>query len=441
MSLGTFYHAPREMKRRTNGRICTDNKKTKTCRETQTPQRNFKRVFLLPGESEAMKKKASVWKYLIPMMIGILVMSVAFILISYSTFRDVEIEDCEVYTQGLTDLIASEIINVDDIDGYIEQGRSYPGYDVIERKLYKLRDAYPDVVYLYVYQMREDGCHVVFDLDTDAFKSSEPGTVEEYFPAYEKYIPDLLEGKNVPSIESREKYGYVLTVLTPLYDGDGICRCYVGADCSLDRLSDYVWNIIRQIAYFFLIVLTLALIAGFILTNKGVRQMRTLENRAYRDTLTGLLNRTAYYDYNKELNRKLETGEADFSILMIDVNYLKRMNDVYGHEQGNIYLKGAAELMEKIFGNEHLYRIGGDEFVIILEGKKQDGAEERIRAFKEEIARRQADESLQPWEKISAAVGIAKYEKGTHRETEEVLRKADEAMYADKLAMKAVRTD
>ena len=126
---------------------------------------------------------------------------------------------------------------------------------------------------------------------------------------------------------------------------------------------------------------------------------------------------------------------------MIDVNYLKRMNDVYGHEQGNIYLKGAAELMEKIFGNEHLYRIGGDEFVIILEGKKQDGAEERIRAFKEEIARRQADESLQPWEKISAAVGIAKYEKGTHRETEEVLRKADEAMYADKLAMKAVRTD
>lgn len=97
-----------------------------------------------------MKKKASVWKYLVPMIIGILVMSVAFILISYSTFRDVEIEDCEVYAQGLTDLIASEIINVDDIDGYIEQGRSYPDYDVIERKLYKLRDAYPDVVYLYV---------------------------------------------------------------------------------------------------------------------------------------------------------------------------------------------------------------------------------------------------------------------------------------------------
>ena len=389
-----------------------------------------------------MKKKASIWKYLLPLIIGILVMSAAFILISYVTFRDVEIEDYEAYAQGLTDLIAKEIIDVDSIGEYLEQGRGYPGYEKIEHKLYALRDAYPDVVYLYVYQMQEDGCHVVFDLDTEEFKASEPGTVEAYFPAYRKYIPDLLAGKKVPSIESNEEYGYVLTVLTPVYDAEGVCRCYVGADCSLDRLRDYVWSIIRQIAFFFLIVLALVLIAGALFTDRGVvRKMEHLENRAYRDTLTGLLNRTAYYEYNRELNRKLEAGEADFSILMIDVNYLKRMNDVYGHEQGNLYLQGAAKLMEKVFGSERLYRIGGDEFVIILEGKAQEGAEERIRTFREEIARLQADDSLQPWEKVSAAVGIAKYEKGTHAETEEVLRKADEAMYADKLAMKAVRTD
>ena len=67
-----------------------------------------------------MKKKASIWKYLIPLIIGILVMSVAFVMISYYTFREVEIEDCEVYAQGLTDLIAEEIINAEDIDEYIE---------------------------------------------------------------------------------------------------------------------------------------------------------------------------------------------------------------------------------------------------------------------------------------------------------------------------------
>ena len=388
-----------------------------------------------------MKRKTSIWRFLVPLMAGILIMSVAFIGISYFTFRDVEIEDCENYARGLTELIAREIINVNDIDGYLEQGRSHPGYEEAERKLYELRSAYPDVVYLYVYQMREDGCHVVFDLDTKDFKGSEPGTVEEYFPAFVKYIPDLMAGKKVPAISSDEKYGYVLSVLTPLYDADGVCKCYIGADCSLEVLRNYVWNIIRQIIYFFLIVMALAVAAGVLLSNRSARQMKNLEARAYRDTLTGLLNRTAYYDYNKELIRKMEAGDADYSVLMIDVNYLKKMNDVYGHEQGNLYLQGAADLIGRIFGKDRLYRIGGDEFVVILEGKAQDDAGNRIRAFKEEIARLQADDSLQPWEKISAAVGIARYEKGTHREPEEVLRKADEAMYADKLAMKAVRTD
>lgn len=388
-----------------------------------------------------MKHKAAGWKFLVPLILGILIMSVAFVLISYHTFRDVEIEDYENYARGLTGLIAEDIIKVDDVDGYLEQGRGYPGYNEMENKLYHLRDAYPDVIYLYVYQFREDGAHVVFDLDTAEYKGSEPGSVEKFFPAFERLIPDLLAGKPVPSVESHEQYGYVLSVLTPLYDEAGACKAYVGADCSMDRLTDYVWNIIRQIACVFLIVLGLALIASIVMTNLGVKRMKRLENRAYIDTLTGLQNRTAYYEYNSALSKKMEEGKADYSILMVDVNYLKKMNDVYGHEQGNLYLQGAAALIRKSFGNDHLYRIGGDEFVVILEGKAQEGVEGRMKAFRDEIARLQADDALKPWEKISAAVGIAKYEKGTHRDPEEVLRKADEAMYADKLAMKAVRTD
>ena len=141
------------------------------------------------------------------------------------------------------------------------------------------------------------------------------------------------------------------------------------------------------------------------------------------------------------LTKKIEDGTADFSTLMIDVNYLKKVNDVYGHEQGNTYLQNAANLIRKHFGNEGLYRIGGDEFAMLLEGKAQEGTEEKIRAFREEMAQIQADESLQPWEKPSAAVGLAKYIPGEHDMPDAVLRQADEYMYADKVAMKAVRTD
>ena len=389
-----------------------------------------------------MKKGIGRRKILIPVVIVLLVMTAAFILISFHTFRQYEIRDLEDYSKGLTGLIAGDIIDVEDIDGYLEQGRNYPGYAETEHKLYLLREAYPDIVYLYVYQVREDGFHVVFDLNTEQFAGSEPGTVEPFFPAYQPYIPDLLAGKEVPSIESNEKYGHVLTVLTPVRDAEGTCRCYVGADSSMDMLREYTWNVISQVGLIFLIVLGIILAVSIFATDRGViRKMDKLEDRAYLDTLTGLQNRTAYYDYNDVLNKKEDTGDADFSIVMIDINFLKRMNDTYGHEQGNLYLQHAADLIRKVFGEEHVYRIGGDEFAVILEGKAQEGAEERIRAFKEEAAGLQADDSLQPWEKVSAAAGIAKYEKGRDASTEEVLRRADEAMYRDKIAMKAVRTD
>ena len=388
-----------------------------------------------------MNKRVKRWKFLLPLIIGMVIMSVAFALISYVTFRDVEIEDYENYAKGLTGLIAENIIKPNDVAGFLRMGRAFPNYKETEQKLYKLRDAYPDVIYLYAYQPQKDGLHVVFDLDTEQFKGSAPGTVEYFFPDLKPYIQDMLDGKEIPPIMSNEEYGYVLTVLTPIYDSRGICQCYVGADCSMDQLTGYVWKIIRQVAHAFVIVFAVALIAAIVMTNISFKRMKKLENRAYIDTLTGLQNRTAFYENMGGLTKKIEDGTADFSTLMIDVNYLKKVNDVYGHEQGNTYLQNAANLIRKHFGNEGLYRIGGDEFAMLLEGKAQEGTEEKIRAFREEMAQIQADESLQPWEKPSAAVGLAKYIPGEHDMPDAVLRQADEYMYADKVAMKAVRTD
>ena len=389
-----------------------------------------------------MKKKAARWILLTRVILVLLAMATAFILISYHTFREYEIQDLENYAKGLTDLIAGEIIDVNEIDSFLEQGRAHPEYGTVEHKLYRLREAYPDVMYLYVYQIWEDGYHVVFDLSTDDFAGSEPGTVEEFFPAHGQYIPDLLAGKEVPPIFSREKYGNLLTTFTPLYNAEGICKGYVGADCSMDALGQYIRKVIGQVGIFLLVVLAVCMGVSIFMADRNViRRMDTLEHRAYRDTLTGLQNRTAYYEYNDLLNRKEDEGIADFSILMIDVNYLKRINDTYGHEQGNLYLQGAANLIRDVFGDEYTYRIGGDEFVVILEGKAQDGAERLICTFRDRIARLQADDTLQPWEKISAAAGLAKYEKGRDASTEEVLRRADEAMYREKIAMKAARTD
>lgn len=380
-------------------------------------------------------------KILVPLFIGFLVMALAFIAISYIEFRAFTIEDCVNYAYGLNSLIA-ENLDLDHINDYIEQGRAHPDYEAVERHLYKLRDAYPDIVFLYVYQIREDGCHVVFDLDTDEVPASQPGEVIPFDASFEKCIPDLLAGREVAPVISRDNYGFLLTIYTPLYDSNGVCQCYAAVDYSMDLLTAYVRTIIGHIIIFFLIVIFIIVVVSVLATDRGIiKPMRRLEHRAYRDTLTGLLNRTAYYERNQILDRGVADGAADFSILMVDVNFLKRMNDTYGHEKGNEYLKNSAGLISDIFGKESTYRTGGDEFVVIAEGEAQGRSEDLIRQFKAAMAKIQSDERLQPWQRVSAAIGMASFDRSVDSCTEDVLKRADAAMYRDKVAMKAERRE
>lgn len=333
-------------------------------------------------------------------------------------------------------------MDLDHINDYIEQGRSHPDYAAIERHLYKLRDAYPDIVFLYVYQIREDGCHVVFDLDAEGVPAAEPGEVVPFDASFSKHIPDLLAGKAVKPVISRDTYGFLLTIYTPLYDSKGVCQCYAAVDYSMDLLTNYVRSIIKQIMLFFLIVVLLITVASVLMTDRGIiRPMKRLEKRAYRDTFTDLQNRTAYYEYNQVLDRRIREGTASFTILMVDVNFLKRMNDTHGHEKGNEYLKNASNLIGFVFGRERTYRTGGDEFVVIFEGEDQALADKLIAQFKGSVAQLKTAPDLQPWQRVSAAVGAAAYDKAVDSCTEDVLKRADAAMYQDKVAMKAQRTD
>lgn len=122
----------------------------------------------------------------------------------------------------------------------------------------------------------------------------------------------------------------------------------------MDLLTAYVRTIIVQIILLFLVVVLIVVVASVLVTDRGiVRPMKRLERRAYRDTLTGLQNRTAYYEYNQALDKRIAEGTADFALVMVDVNFLKRVNDTYGHEKGNEYLKNASDLIGRTFGREN----------------------------------------------------------------------------------------
>ncbi|MBQ4494593.1 MAG: GGDEF domain-containing protein, partial [Selenomonadaceae bacterium] len=173
---------------------------------------------------------------------------------------------------------------------------------------------------------------------------------------------------------------------------------------------------------------------------RAKRQVAEMEELAHKDSLTGIKNKAAYDEATALLDEKISAGVAKFCIAMVDVNYLKKVNDTYGHEKGNAYLLNASKLICSVFGEEHVYRIGGDEFVVVLEGDKVSLSKYFVKQFNAEMARKNANKSLEPWEKVSAAVGLAFYTTND-KTADEVFKRADKEMYANKLAMKAARTD
>ena len=134
-------------------------------------------------------------------------------------------------------LLAADFINADKVDNWLVSGADEE-YDATAESLGKMLHDTPDVEYIYVYKILEDGCHVVFDCDTEGLEADFLGDVIDFDPTFVPLVPTLLEGGRIDPIESNDAYGWLLTVYEPVYDSGGNCVCYAGADVSMQILSD-----------------------------------------------------------------------------------------------------------------------------------------------------------------------------------------------------------
>ncbi|WP_294430724.1 GGDEF domain-containing protein [uncultured Treponema sp.] len=174
------------------------------------------------------------------------------------------------------------------------------------------------------------------------------------------------------------------------------------------------------------------------ITQEQAEKMDVLANR---DPLTGIRNKNAYDSEVRNIEWKMQDGFKEFGIVMIDLNFLKKINDTFGHEQGNVTIKKLSAITCKIFKNSPVFRIGGDEFVVIIEGEDFKNIEMRVLDFNMRIDGLSRNEDLEPWERVSAALGYALYDREVDSNVLNVFRRADKAMYARKKEMKAVRED
>ena len=156
---------------------------------------------------------------------------------------------------------------------------------------------------------------------------------------------------------------------------------------------------------------------------------------ARKDALTGIRNRNAYEEELQRLTWRMQQEHIEFGFAVIDVNFLKLMNDTYGHEMGNITIRNCCKLICRTFLHSPVFRIGGDEFVVILENEDYENVEELVRKFNTAIEETDGE----PWEKVSAAIGYAVFDPAIDDCVENVFNRADKAMYLRKSEMKALR--
>lgn len=170
-----------------------------------------------------------------------------------------------------------------------------------------------------------------------------------------------------------------------------------------------------------------------------VRSMQTelkdyityMHAQAYTDSMTGSANKTAYLDKIKEINAEINAGDASFAVAVFDVNGLKSTNDNFGHECGDRIITDTAEVIRRVFPSTEVYRIGGDEFIAVVEGMNQGELDERFAKLDEEIERFNREEKTYSMT-LSFSHGGSTYRPGEDAAFKAVFKRADEEMYKNK---------
>ena len=120
--------------------------------------------------------------------------------------------------------------------------------------------------------------------------------------------------------------------------------------------------------------------------DKEKENSKAFKSMANTDSMTGVRNKHAYMDTEAQLNIRIREKAIDkLALVVCDINGLKYVNDTKGHAAGDQLIKDASTLICDLFVHGSVYRIGGDEFVVLLQGKGYDTRDEVIAAFNRQV--------------------------------------------------------
>ena len=175
--------------------------------------------------------------------------------------------------------------------------------------------------------------------------------------------------------------------------------------------------------------------------------LSTANEMARRDDLTHTKNKTAYHEIESDLQRQIDEADLQgtpdspipagcdpFGIVVCDINGLKVINDTRGHKAGDDYIKASCMLICRVFQHSPVFRIGGDEFAVVLHDQDYMNRERLLLGL-----RRRVEENVRIGEGPVVASGLAEYRAGEDHRVEDVFNRADQHMYEDKTRLKELK--
>ena len=154
---------------------------------------------------------------------------------------------------------------------------------------------------------------------------------------------------------------------------------------------------------------------------------------AYTDPLTGVKSKRAYLEAEEDINKRIADGSLrDFAVIVCDLNGLKEINDTLGHEEGDNYIKSACKLICGQFVHSPVFRIGGDEFVVLLENSDYANRETLLRDFDIQIEKNHRAGS------VVVSTGMDDFDAEQDSSLSAVFERADKKMYERKRYLKSL---
>lgn len=232
---------------------------------------------------------------------------------------------------------------------------------------------------------------------------------------------EITEGKYVVNhkwYHSKEADGYIITKYVPNLNW------YLVVVKDIKEFKDRMFSQLA-VSFIFLIFVVLAVIN--VTTGMVKKYSSMMADLAETDRLTGIKNREAYECELSKASPNLGSS-SPFGIAVLDLNKLKVVNDTYGHQVGDAYIKTFAKLLCENFSTAQVFRIGGDEFAVIFRDLSEKEVYGCWKKLKEEMSCKHVSECLP----ISAAFGCSFWNEENLDTIEKIFKDADNKMYMDK---------